>query len=185
MIKQVNIFSLTALLMMLSSCVVVFEQPQPSRTKELNAVPPELRGTYTEEDIDDTLIVTSDSYNYKSNSSDIIHKNGSLKSGDAVLKKMNGNCVLSHRITDVPENFPKNLWHVYLLKYKDNKLKVYFLNSKGNEALMVDSIRKIVPVKEIGDKDDKGNLINPTKKQFKKIVRSNMFKESYVFNKIR
>ena len=187
--KKVIYLNLLALMTILSSCRVFYENPQPLNTKELNTIPSELTGTYIEADSHDTLIVTGDSYHFKEHSpgsGDSGQNKGTLNSGETVLKRLDGNYILSRKIDDAPENFPENIWMVYLLKYRDNELKVSYLGCDDKEIdKLVVSMKKIVSVKELKDKDETDYLINPSKKQFRKLIDTGLFQDAYKFLKIR
>jgi hypothetical protein len=179
----------TFLIVIISSCRVFYENPQPLNTKILKTIPSELTGTYIDEDSHDTLVVTGDSYNFKEHSQspeESRQNKGDLKSAETVLKMLDGNYILSRKITVAKENFPDNMWMAYLVKYQDNVLIVSYLGSNDKENdKMVASIKEIVPVKALKDNDETDYLINPTKKQFKTLIENNLFTEAYRFKKIR
>ena len=170
--------------MILSSCgVYLFENPQPLNTKELKVVPAELIGMYIEKKEQDSLIITNDSYNYLSQDSE---REGSLHRGNVVLKKMNDYYILSQKVAHPLENSSDSLWEVYAVKYKRNGLSVYSLTfEEDNREQFNDSVMKILPVKEQNTDGDTLYVINPTKREFKTLLESKLYRKVLEFKKIK
>ena len=204
--KPIFVFLLGVL--MFSSCkTYYFENPQPSHTRELKSFPSELIGTYFELNADtikheneDPLVITDDSYNYKTGEPMLrdMKKEGSLKPGKVVLKKVKKYYILSQKVKNPLENSPDSLWEVYAIKYKDNQLAIYSMiysdengglkvdsTERINNKLLSDSIRTIVSVKEHRVDNDMYYLINPSKKQFIALLENNLFRKILEFEKVK
>lgn len=172
----------------LSACgVYLFESPQPLDTKEINVIPSELIGTYLEKEDQDSLIITSNSYRYTGNESVFEEtKQGTLESGKVVLKKMNDHYIISQKIANPLESIADSLWDVYALQYKRKRLSVYSLMfEEENTKQFADSVMKIVPVKEQKFGEDTLYVINPTKKEYKKLLDSKLYRKVLEFKKVK
>lgn len=175
-------------LLTLSACgVYLFENPQPVDTKALNVIPPELIGTYLEKKDQDSLIVTSKSYRYTGNESVFEEtREGTLKPGKVILKKMNDYYIINQKIANPLESSSDSLWDVYALQYKRKRLSVFsLLYEEKNSKQFADSVMKILPVKEQKVGEDTLYVINPTKKEYKKLLESKLYKKVLEFKKIR
>lgn len=186
--KSITLFSFVLLVVLLSSCRVYFENPQPLNTKALKAVPDELIGTYLEEQESDTLFITQNSYNY--GHSDQMAKemnHGSLDSGKDVLKKFGKYYVYSKSANDSTNQEPK-VWFVFLLKLDGKQLVVSQVETDSyneKDTLDMGLLRIITPVKVLDENGKGGNyLINPSKKQFKSMIDKGLFKTAYRFKRI-
>lgn len=175
-------------LLTLSACgVYLFENPQPLDTKALNVIPAELTGTYLEKEDRDSLIITSHSYRYTGNESVFEEtRKGTLESGKVVLKKVNGYYIINQKIANPLESSADSLWDVYALKYKRKRLSVYSLiYDEENSKQFADSVMGILPVKEQKFGEDTLYVINPTKKEYKKLLDSKLYRKVLEFKKIK
>ncbi|MBL7966940.1 MAG: hypothetical protein JNK09_08050 [Prolixibacteraceae bacterium] len=186
--KTSNQILLFGCILLLSSCRVVFENPQPLHAKEIHAMPAELIGTYIEED-SDTLIISQRSYLLKDRGPFSDKNNhGTLNSGRDVLKKFRKYYVLSKLVNDsIDDNAPK-MWFVFLLKLEGKELLVSQVEDgqSKKDTFDVTLLKKYTPVKVIdeGETDSEAYLINPTQKQFKLLIKNDLFKPVYRFRRI-
>jgi len=180
--------------LILTSCNdFYFKNPQPLHGKELKAIPDELVGTYMEKDADtlkhvneDPLIITRNSYNLKTSEPSVqgMKLSGSLENNKVVLKKLDDFYVLSQKIPNPINSSRDSVWEVYVLEYRHNHLTLYNLASDGKEP-KIDSIKQITPVKEQKEGNDKYYLLNPSNKQFKKLLINNLYSKIGEFNKVK
>lgn len=181
-------FILILSLLTLSACgVYLFENPQPMDTKELNVIPSELIGTYLEKEDQDSLIITSNSYRYTGNGSVFENtREGILESGKVILKKMNGYYFINQKIAHPLESSSDSLWDVYALQYKRKQLSVYSLMYEEEKTIeFANSVMEILPVKEQKFGEDTLYVINPTKKEYKKLLDSKLYRKVLEFKKIK
>lgn len=189
-----TILYLIAVFMITTSCHdFYFKSPQPQQGKELKTIPDELIGTYIEKSSDslnddtrDPLIITRNSYDLKTSDPDTkdMKVSGTLEPGKVVLKKLDDYYVLSQKVENPLNNKHDSVWEVYLLKYSDNELMLYNLASEEREP-KVDSVKGITRVQEETEGSDKIYLLNPNKKQFKKLISNDLFKKVGDFEKVK
>ncbi|HET6556728.1 MAG TPA: hypothetical protein VFG54_05400 [Prolixibacteraceae bacterium] len=189
-----SILYLIAVFMIMTSCNdFYFKSPQPQQGKELKAIPDELIGTYYEKpdasedgDKGDPLIITRNSYDLKTSDPEAsdMKVSGTLAPGKVVLKKLDDYYVLSQKIENPLNNTHDSVWEIYVLKYSDNELILYNLTSEEREP-MVDSVKGITKVQEETEGNDKIYLLNPSRKQFKKLVNNDLFNKAGVFEKVK
>lgn len=189
-IMKPTIILFLAALLMLTSCIVYFEKPQPVHSKELKEVPKELIGTYVEEDNNNPLVITRNSYQYKEKNTgeeEMSFDNGMLETGKVILKRMDDFYVLSYKIGDLEQESLKSAWMVYLIKLKGDQLTVSYIASEDrNSWPKIDSVKRIVPVTEIKNNDnDRTYFINPSKKEFKSMIENKIFNDTLKFRKIK
>lgn len=178
--------------MILTACNdFYFKNPQPLHGKELKQIPEELVGTYLEKNSDSSkkrepLIITHNSYNLKSSDPSVkdMKLSGTLAHGKVVLKRLDSHYVLSQKVESPLKSAHDSVWEVYILEYRNNVLTLYNLASE-ERALKVDSVKQITPVKEQKEGDTKYYLINPSNKQFKKLLINNLYKKVGEFDKVK
>lgn len=170
-----------------------FKDPQPLHGKELKTIPDELIGTYMEKKADtvqhvneDPLLITRNSYNLKTSEpgAQDMKLSGTLEKGKVVLKKLDDYYVLSQKVANPLNSSRDSVWEVYVMKYNNNELLLYNMSSE-ERAPMIDSVKQITRVKEEQDGNGKYYLINPSKKQFKKLIEEDMFKKIGEFKKVK
>lgn len=185
---------LIAVFMLFSSCNdFYFKSPQPQHGKKLSAIPDELIGTYMEKKSDQNnnpskhpLIITRNSYRWEDSDS-VGNKekiSGTLTSGKVVLKKLEDYYVLSQKVENPINTAHDSVWEVYVLEYQNNQLLLYNLTSEERMP-KVDSVKHITPVIEEKEGDSKFYLINPSRKQFKKLLDNDLFKKTGEFEKVK
>lgn len=158
--------------MILSSCKFVrFENSQPVDAKELATFPKNMIGEYIGQD-NDKLIVTSKSYKLEK------EKEEFLSPGKIVLKKFKSYYVLNCN--------EEKEWDVFLLKITGENLTVYAIDYEKKEETVINDLKKILPVKEYkAEGNSKSYVINPTKSEFRLLVKKNQFKSIGTFTRIK
>lgn len=185
---RIQIF-IVLIVLVSSSCRVLFENPQPLKTKALETIPAGLVGIYIEEKNSDTLIITKHSYVFNERGGHADNQSsGNLNSGRDVLKKFGNYYVYSKLANDSADAGPK-MWYVFLLKPEDDRLEVSQVeddNLNEKDTLDIGLLRKITPVKAIETNEKGGGSysINPGKRQFKAMIKNDLFKTAYRFRKI-
>lgn len=189
--KRYLLFCIAAFMILTSCNDFYFKNPQPLHGKELKQIPDELIGTYMEKDRDsnakkEPLIITKNSYNLKSSDPSVneMKISGTLASGKVVLKRLDDHYVLSQKVANPLNSGRDSVWEVYVLEYRNDVLTLYNLASEERE-LKVDSVKEITPVKEHKEGNEKYYLINPSNKQFKKLLINNLYKKVGEFEKVK
>jgi hypothetical protein len=190
-----NLLLCIAAFLILTSCNdFYFKNPQPLHGKALKAIPKELIGSYLEikdsgtgnNHHRDALVITENSYDLKVSDDTMGEKkmSGTLASGKVVLKKMDDFYVLSQKVENPLNSSRDSVWEAYILEYKNNVLTLYNLASEERN-LKVDSVKRITSVKEQQEGDKKYYLINPSNKQFKKLLLNNLYTKVGRFEKVK
>jgi hypothetical protein len=167
-----NVLKGLIFLLILSSCVEVgFRQPLPTNGKLLTEIPQEILDFYRDNKSDSTKndsngLKINDYYNDQSFENSL--------SENTILKKWKGKYFLNQK--------EDSLWHIIMIVPKaKSKFETYRLDG-GNEKT-INLLKKITKVKEIYD--DEGELelliLDPSKKQFNKIVKSGAFEIIEIF----
>ncbi|HLN74107.1 MAG TPA: hypothetical protein VK205_12490 [Prolixibacteraceae bacterium] len=132
------------------------------------------------------LIITRNSYNLKSSDPSVndMKISGTLASGKVVLKRLDDHYVLSQKVANPLNSAYDSVWEAYILEYRNDVLTIYNLASEQRE-LKVDSVKEITPVKEQKEGNEKYYLINPSNKQFKKLLINNLYKKAGEFEKVK
>lgn len=186
------ILYLITVCMILTSCHdFYFKGPQPQRGKELNVIPDQLIGTYYEKSEDSSkddkkepLIITRNSYDFKTTDRGTreMKVSGTLSPGKVVLKKLDDYYVLSQKIENPLNSKQDSVWEIYVLEHNNDELILYSLASEEREP-KVDSVKGITRVQEEREGDDKIYLLNPSNKQFKKLLTNDLFNKVGEFEK--
>lgn len=174
--KNIVLFFLFfSLIVFISSCVEVkFEQPQPAGIKAEKIFPVDLQGTYIDEN-NDTLIINDVTYRF-GNGKTIFGGGGEL-SENLILKKYKKYYFLSEK--------NDSLWNIIVVKLKNkNDLKVFIIDGENKEK--IEELKKITNVKERYKSEGEIDyyIINPDKKELKKMLRKKIFTEIGTFKKI-
>ncbi|WP_029038656.1 hypothetical protein [Salinimicrobium xinjiangense] len=161
-----------------SSCTAVkFEEPQPIAAPSLSEFPPKMNGFFVSND-GDTLHIQKHSFKYSSGPE--VDFEAKLPSSNAVLKKVKRYYILN--IED------EKGWDVFPLKVARQKIKVHYaILDDRSEQLILDLRQSPSSVKEKWTEDGKFDhyLIRPTDKQFRRLLRKNLFSEKIVFSKLQ
>lgn len=158
----------------MTSCVeVLFETPQPQGIKAINAFPETMRGSYLTSN-NDTLIIASDQLKDPGAENDSIMK----ISEDFVLKKYKGYYIISLK-------HETGMWEVAIIEPKGKGAFRLFTFDGENEEKMA-RVKQFTVVATILDEGGKPTQykLNPTKKDFAKLLKSDVFEEIGVFNKL-
>jgi hypothetical protein len=158
-------------LIMFSCKYVQFENQQPADAKELATFPDKMIGVYIGQD-NDTLIVTSKSYKIEKDKEEF------LSPGRIVLKQFKSYYVLNYK--------EEKYWNVLLLKLTGNNIMISAIDYEKEEEMVINDLKAILPVKEIDeDGSSKSYVINPTRQEFKLLVKRKQFKPIGTFTRIR
>ncbi|MBE9481371.1 MAG: hypothetical protein IMY69_06720 [Bacteroidetes bacterium] len=173
--KNIVLFFLFfSLIVFISSCVEVkFEQPQPAGIKAEKIFPVDLQGTYIDEN-NDTLIINDVTYRF-GNGKTIFGGGGEL-SENLILKKYKKYYFLSEK--------NDSLWNIIVVKLKNkNDLKVFIIDCENKEK--IEELKKITNVKERYKSEGEIDyyIINPDKKELKKMLRKEILTEVGTFKK--
>lgn len=189
--KRYLLFCIAAFMILTSCNDFYFKNPQPLHGKELKQIPNELIGTYMEKDRDSSakkepLIITRNSYNLKSSdpSDNNMKIAGTIAHNKVVLKRLDDHYVLSQKVANPLNSSLDSVWEVYILEYKNDRLTLYNLASEERQP-KIDSVKEITPVKEHKEGNEKYYLINPSNKQFKKLLINNLYKKVGEFEKVK
>lgn len=189
--KKTILYLITVFMIMTSCHDFYFKSPQPQRGKELKVIPDELIGTYYEKsdtlengEKGDPLIITKNSYDLKTTDrgKSEMKVSGTLSPGKVVLKKLDDFYVLSQKVENPLNSSHDSVWEVYVLKHNNNELILYNLASEEREP-KVDSVKGITRVQEETEGSDKIYLLNPSHKQFKKLLSNDLFVKVGEFEK--
>ncbi len=149
------------LLLLLSSCVEVgFKHPQPSKGKSLSEVPKEIIDFYSDIKSDSTSGNIKDLYN-----ADDFDKS---LSETTILKKWKGKYFLNEK--------EDSLWHIIMIvPVANNKFDTYRLD--GDDEQTQKKLNRITEVEEIRSEDGELEhlILDPTNREFNKIVKSGAF----------
>jgi hypothetical protein len=191
--KRNLLYYITVFILFTSCNDFYFKNPQPLHGKELKQIPEELVGTYLEKGKDnkdttkkEPLIITRNSYNLKSSDPSVndLKISGTLSHGKVVLKRLDDHYVLNQKVENPLNSSQDSVWEVYILEYRNDLLTIYNLASEERQP-KIDSVKAITPVKEHKQGAEKYYLINPSNKQFKKLLINNLYKEAGQFEKVK
>jgi hypothetical protein len=150
------------LLSSLTSCMTIgFQQPQPAGKKSLDAFPSVLWGEYDDQTQGGKpeLIISKHSV-YLDGGSDV--GEGVVRLGDTlVLKKFNGFYIASYLL---PE---EGYWVAHPFKTGPGELYLYSLDLKKEEAA-----GKLSPFTRIKKQGEDFILLDPSKKEFRKMLKN-------------
>ena len=182
-------------LLSLTSCLTIyFEQPQPAGSKVLTSFPAKMQGAYTSNDEGkDTAYVLTDRYVFfeneeKFNGTDTVEVEvlrEEILSTNLVLKKQGKYYVLNDKEDG------KDYWNVYLLNIQKNGDIAVMLT--GDFETEEDTIQLNDPKKSLNEffditefqKLDKNEyLVNPTRKEFKKLIKQGLFSDTLLLRRV-
>lgn len=169
------------LLLIISSCgpFIYFEQAQPANSEMENIFPKALQGIYNDDANNVPLIIDELTCEYGNDNNTIGEK--AQLSDSLILKKYK-----SHYILNLKD---EEGWYVMVLSIQNfDKLVVDFIGG-DDEAEAVEEIEKLknlTTVNEIFRSSGKINyyLINPTQKEFKRMLKKNMFSGKMTFTRV-
>ena len=155
------------ILVLLSSCVEVgFKNPQPLKARNLEEIPKEMLDFYTNQKKDSTENSITDLYS--------VDDFDATLSETTILKKWKGNYFLNQKEND--------LWHVFMIVPSSNNMYETYQLDGGNEKT-VSLLKKITEVEEVFSDDGelKSLILDPSHREFKKIVKSGAFEMIEIF----
>lgn len=170
-----NILIALSLIVVMTSCVeVLFEQTQPAGVKEIQQFPKALLGMYIEETENDTLRITPFELQGPKNERDSAMK----ISPNFVLKKFKNEYVISRK-------HDSGLWEVAFISIsKKGQLEIKTIDGGDEEKMK--RLKLLLEVTTKYDEEGKADqyILNPTKKEFFKILKADIFEELGVFKKM-
>lgn len=160
-IHYMNLIKSLIFLLFLSSCVEVgFKHPQPTKGKNLSEVPKEMIEFYSDIKSDSSSTGIKDWY-----STDDFDKS---LSETTILKKWKGKYFLNEK--------EDSLWHIIMIvPISDNRFETYLLDGENEKTIKI--LKEITKVEEQFSEDGelKSIIIDPSSREFNKIVKSKAF----------
>ena len=163
---------------------VRFESPQPKNVKEISEFPQEFIGTFFDHENKDTLFISKNGFRY---GEDIKQ----LTDDRVVLKKNGGYYILSCKeILTGEDTTDLKGWDVLPFKMVDDTLTVFFIDISENSDTMKAKFETILSkgvkeeIEERENEDFEYFLINPTRREFKAMLRDGIFNRHIKFTKI-
>lgn len=153
-----------------------YKEPQPFEKKEKQSFPKKMQGTFVDEDGDTFKIESSRIIGPKDNvlgtNTETIEISDSLK-----VKKYKGYCFLN----TLTEN---NHWNVFLVDYSSKtSIHVYGIDP---ESKRIKDLKKITTIEEF--RNEKGKLkyilLNPTKREWKQIIKEEIPEIVYTYRRV-
>ena len=166
-----RIIPLALLAILLSSCFSVsFIEPQPKGGKNISSFPDKIVGTYLL--YGDTIIVTPKSFTFEGGTHYI--------SDSIIVRKFK-----KYKVLSVKE---KNGWTITLVERRRNgDLSIYSINDEdfeGGRHCRRDSLLKVMgTICQVKKKNSKYTA-NPSKKEFKKLIKKKIFRPAGDLKKI-
>lgn len=160
------------------SCVMVnFKQPQPPDAANEKAYPKAIQGSFKSQG-NDTLVFIEETYFqiFEQNQKGSFHSY--LSDSNAVLRKDDNFYYLNLK--------NDSLWNIYILKIQnDSSFSVYSIDA--TDSIRMEKLKKITGVISIPSEYGKTNgyIINPTKPEFKKMIKDSVFAETIIFRRMR
>lgn len=167
-----NLVKIVIPFLFLASCVEVgFKNPQPSKGTSLTEIPEEMIAFYSGSKSDSTTenkngLSINDYYD-----KDDLDKS---LSESTILKKWKGNYFLNQQ--------EENLWHIIMIKpIANGNFETYNLDGSNEKTIAL--LKEITDVKEVFDEDGELDsiVLDPSLKEFKKIVKSGAFEIIEIF----
>ncbi|MGQ1948096.1 hypothetical protein ACT3CD_13455 [Geofilum sp. OHC36d9] len=163
---------------------VRFESPQPKNVKEITKFPQKFIGIFSDNENKDTLFISENGFRY---GEDIKR----LPDERVVLKKTGDYYILSCKeILLGDDTTDLKGWDVLPFKMVDDTLIVFYIDISDNDETMKTRFETILAkgIKEEIEKRDNDDfeyyLINPSKREFKTMLRDGLFNEQVKFTKI-
>jgi hypothetical protein len=173
-----KLFAFALFTVMFISCgPVMFETPQPVDAAKLKSFPAHLTGTYMSGS-GDTLIVTKKTFNY-GNEHSLFPLNGNLKDEECIFKKADDYYILNLKF-DL-------YWTILIINETTTGISIHYVTIEESEIeTLIPAIQAITDVEEMNDEEGGISfLLAPTKQEFDKLVRSDIFNETVEFEKIK
>jgi hypothetical protein len=174
--KNTILYPLLSLFIM-SCSNVMFEEAQPVGVEEMSQFAEEFVGSYSTED-GDSLIIGSNSF--------VFDDDGEkrLSEESVVLKRYKGYNMLS---LEKEDSLMEKRWEVFTFEFVEDTLVIYSINAEKDtdKANSIEKLKEITSYKEVLKEEGKLDyyLVNPTKKEFKSLVRKDFFQPYLKFIK--
>lgn len=167
-----TLFKSFIILLLMSSCVEVgFKHPQPSKGKTLTKIPQKMVEFYTG-NRQDSISENSNYLKFEDYINDKTFENS--LSETTILKKWKGKYFLNQKEDD--------LWRIIMIvPVSNNNYETYQLDGSNKQTVKL--LKDITAVKEIFSEDGKLKLLilDPSRKEFNKIIKSGAFELIDIF----
>jgi hypothetical protein len=170
----IRLYYLFGILFMTSCVSVKFTVPQPENVEEMKSFPKSWRGTYVT-DTNDTLFLEGNALVFKD----------SLKAekyivGRQILIKKSGKYIVINVKNE--QN-----WDVIIAQKKRQNLNLFALDISQEEQKKIEKISGLTPVKTIKNSEEKVDyyLIIPSKEDFEKLIKNDLFTPFLYFEKVK
>jgi|GEM_PF-2551235 len=166
-------------LLLITSCdQVVFQEPQPRKTKAFTEIPEILQGTYLDHN-DDTLHVYKQSFSYFTDEYSSIEKE--YLSDSSVLKTYKDMFFFNKRVIINEEIY----WLTYILEPVESGKQIDLYTMDPGDVVKLARLQEITSkVKDIENGEGDYYLFAPKKKHYKKIISDTIFTKMITFKKI-
>ncbi len=172
---------------LLTSCsTVVFEKAMPAKGKQLKTFPKEMQGVYLTPDSTKLEITATTAKEIKETNTPTISLIDIDLAQKDVLKKKDNIYYLN-----MEDN---GMYFVIMFEHFDNKLEVYSIvldekKTGKSEEEIIKEIKKITKVKAHKQEDALGNstvyILNPSQKEFEKLIQQGLFVKLGTMTKIQ
>ncbi|MBI1184697.1 hypothetical protein GC194_10520 [bacterium] len=162
MSKNLIVFSLLTIFLLVSCEETLYKEPQPGGVKEQKSFPEKIRGTYITGDGDTIVIEEKQVVELKKT---MISKNSPYVLGDSIKLKKYKHYLFVSYLAD------NNYWSTILIDYKQKGyLHLYQIDPKSTK---IKALKNITKVEEFKDESGKTDflLLNPSKREWKKIIK--------------
>ncbi len=171
-------------ILIVSCSEVRFEKPQPEKGKQITEFPQQFIGSFLDAEQKDTLFITQKGFSYD-------EEIKTLENERVSLKKVGNYYILSCREILLGEE-KTNLkgWEVLPFQLVNDTLTVFYLGTSEKEDALTTRLEKILSkgikkkLRDPENPDSKYLLINPTKREFKTLLKENIFNIQLKFTKI-
>ncbi len=160
------------LLLLCFGCTeVYFTEVQPNGKKHLMEIPPDMQGWFVEMDGTDTI-------NIRTRGFDMTDEYASL-SDSVVLTKWKDYYFLN--VSDKS----KKLWEIYMIeKINAYEMKVSYIDGENHDQ--IESLKSFISITPHENEDGTINyyVVSPSAKEFKNLVKNNVFKSEISYRRI-
>ncbi|MCB9361579.1 MAG: hypothetical protein H6587_11115 [Flavobacteriales bacterium] len=175
-------FSCISISLLLFSCTsVVFTNPQPTWVKNSTHFPEEIYGTYYTNE-NDTFEIGANFYKVLASNYNSLFNNNIINefylSDSLLLKQLGKKYFLNAKENDN--------WTISLLNIKKNQsISIEYISGKREE--LVKNLNFISNKTYLKDENEKIEtiILNPTKKEFKQLIKKKLFKETLTLKKVK
>ncbi len=179
-IKKIILYLVLSLI--ISSCgpFIFFEQPQPANSEIENIFPKALQGIYNDDANNVLFTINELTCDYGNDTFDMWNEKDQL-SESLILKKYKSHYILNY--------LEERGWYVMVISIQNSdKLEIHFIGGDdGAEAVEeIGKLKNLTTVNEIFRSNGQIDyyLINPTQKEFKRMLKKNMFSGKMTFTRV-